>query len=208
MRLGRCVAVLLVLAACGGGGTPPDTAPPASVKTFASTDLPKLVLTSDERPKGTQAEEREEVTLDDFWSCCKDQREKFSGFGYEGGYRAGFQAPSLPETVGRWPAGVVFAKSVVALFGDARGASAAIPIWRGYFESSVRGKVTKLTPNLGDESSGIAGVFFKDEQQMFIYFWRVGNVVLHVRIGGRSGTIQEEAVAKLAAAMQARAAEA
>lgn len=212
MRRGLAVLTLvtIALAACGGGGKPtarPTTKPLKSSKTFEETDLSGLVLVESDAPGDTAfLEDRAGVlTLEEFWGCCKEQHDDFVSFGYRTGYRTAFQQDELPEEVADWDAGVAFANSVVTLFDDTRGASRAMPVWRDFFKASAEGKTKKTSPGLGDEGTGLTGEFFKEDQQMVIYFWRVGNVVFHLRIGGRAGTIETSDARRLARKMAARA---
>lgn len=191
------LGVALALAACGGGGG----------KTFAEKDLPGLVLTEDDAPGGTAFldETAGTLTLEDFWGCCKEQHDKFETYGYRTGYRAAFQDEGLPEDVADWEPGIAFARSVVALFDDAAGASKAIPVWREFFKASAKGKTKKASPGLGDEATGVAGILFKDDQEMIVYFWRVGNVIFSLQVGGRTGTLEASDAKGLAKEMHARA---
>ena len=205
-----------VLGACSGGGDPevhPTRSPTgsprplASSRAYTSEALPSLVLKPAEGPAGThaRAEDRGSVSLDEFWSCCKTQREEFAKLGFQAAYRSGFEAPQLPEKPTDWKPGVAFARSVVALFNDAEGASRAMPVWQSFFTASARGTPEKLTIDLGDESSAVTGIFYRDGQRLFIYFWRIGNLILHVRIGGREGSIDRAAIDPLARKMDSRA---
>ena len=206
----------LALGACSDGDDPqahPTSSPTgspqpaASSRSYTSKGLPSLVLKPSEAPAGTRARaaDRGPVSLDEFWSCCKSQREEFAKLGFQAAYRSGFEAPDLPEKPTDWKPGVAFARSVVALFNDAEGASRAMHIWESFFTASAQGAPEKLTIDLGDESSAVTGIFYRDDERLFIYFWRIGNLILHVRIGGREGTIDRKAVDPLARKMDSRA---
>ena len=79
-------------------------------------------------------------------------------------------------------------------------------VWESFFAVSAQGEPEKLTIDMGDEASAVTGIFYRDGQRLFIYFWRIGNLILHVRVGGRDGTVDRIAIDSLARQMQSRAA--
>lgn len=202
----------MLLASCGGGGNPAKNPTPrqsnvASSKTFEASALSNLVLEAADVPRGSDLKQVNvgPVSIDDFWGCCPKQRSVFESAKFVAAYRSAFQVTNLPADVREWRSGISFANSAVALFKDAAGASTSLPAWLEYFTASKIGEETALAFATGDESKGVTGVFFKKDQQMFIYFWRIGNAIFHVRIGGKNPTMTQAQLEQLVKTIDAQA---
>lgn len=211
----RCVIALtlatLVLASCGGGKKAKTPAPRqsnvASSKTFEPNALSGLVLAPADLPRGSGLKQVSvgSLSLEEFWGCCPKQRSIFEAAKFVAAYRVGYQVSNLPADVPQWKSGISFVNSAVALFVDARGASSALPAWLEFFSGSKIGDTTDIALATGDEAKGITGTFFKKDQQMYIYFWRIGNLILHIRIGGKNPTLKQADLENLVKTIDARA---
>ncbi len=151
------VGAALLLAGCGG-----------SSRSFVEDDLPNLVLKSTESPAGTNyaAQASGAGALEKEQDGAQTVA-ALKPFGFQADYASMFFGEGH------------FAESIAILFDDAEGAGKALASLERLFGSDVS---SIDTAGLGEESWGLAGVFFPKAPPGVFYGWRRGNVLLLLNV--------------------------
>jgi hypothetical protein len=204
-RPGPALLVLLLLAGCSEPAAPEELVYRSD---FSAADLAQIVLQPDEAPPGTDFVEESSgpFALEEFWpsTCCPVQQEAFGDAGFSSAYGNIFEKPGHSGDPIDTRPGVEVASSQAALFVDERGASQAMLAWIDYYAAPELGPAP--TEGLGEESAGLVGHPNAPAETLILYFWRIGPLVLNLRVSGGTDTIGVEQVRSLADRMNARAA--
>lgn len=195
--------LVFALAACGGSADARDPQP----RTISAADLDDIVLAADEAPPGTEylADSSGPLTVKKLWnpSCCPGQIAAFEEAGFTTGYRSFFEKPGHSgDPIDARP-GVEVAASTAALFADAAGASRAMRDWHAYYDSPVLDPLG--TAGLGEEAIAVMGSPNAPAEVVFLYLWRIDNLVLSMRVAGGRGTVGLDQARAMAYRMDRRA---
>ncbi|HEV3474322.1 MAG TPA: hypothetical protein VG602_03040 [Actinomycetota bacterium] len=203
----QAVVALILLVGCSQAAAPEELRYPTD---FSAADLARIVLQPGEAPPGTDFVEQSSgpFALEEFWpsTCCPVQQEAFGDAGFSSAYGTIFEKPGHSgDPIDARP-GVEVASSQAALFLDDAGASEAMLAWIDYHAAPELGPAP--TEGLGEESAGFVGNPNAPAETLILYFWRIGPLVLNLRVSGGAGSIGVDDVRALADRMNARAAEA
>jgi hypothetical protein len=198
------VCALLVLPACGqepaadgdGGG-----------RFYTAEDLDDIVLRPEEAPQGTEV--RDDASgpydLQDFWpsSCCLGVQEQFDKAGFQTAQVTMFERPGhSADPLDTRPGWEQVSSSAVLFFSD-EGAAEAMDTWIDYYRAPVLEPVD--VDGLGGEAVGLAGSPTAPAEELYLYFWRRGRLLLSLRASTGAETVPLAQVRRLADQMDARA---
>lgn len=195
--------VALVLTSCGGSAVATDPAP----RTISAADLDELVLAPHEAPPGTEylAASSGPLTVKKLWNpaCCPGQIAAFEEAGFTTGYRSMFQRPGHSgDPIDARP-GVEVAASTAAMFTDTAGADRAMREWHEFYDSPVLDPLG--TDGLGEDAIAVMGSPNAPAEVVFLYLWRIDEVVLSLRVSGGRGTVGLDRVRGMVDRMARRA---
>jgi hypothetical protein len=203
-RVPTSLLVLLVLAGCSQPAAPEEL---EFRSDFSADDLDQIVLQPQEAPAGTDFVEQSSgpFALEEFWpsSCCPSQQEAFREAGFSSAYGNIFEKPGHSGDPIDTRDGFEVASSQAALFLDETGASEAMLAWIEYYAAPEMGPAP--TEGLGEESAGFVGNPNAPAETLILYFWRIGPLLLNLRVSGGTGSIGLEDVRPLADRINARA---
>jgi hypothetical protein len=200
------VACLLLLtpAACGRearGGTPGEP------RFYAAADLPGFVLRREDAPEGTEL--RDDLSgrydLERLWptSCCLGVQELFDEAGFQTAHVTLFERPGhSADPVDTRPGWELVSSSAVLFLTD-DGAARAMDAWIDYHRAPVLDPVD--VRGLGDEAVGLTGSPAAPADQLYLYVWRRGRLVLSLRASTGAGTVPVDEVRRLVDRMDDRA---
>jgi hypothetical protein len=198
------LCVLLLLPACGDEPAKGTVAPH---RFYTAEDLDDIVLRSDEAPQGTEV--RDDASgpydLEDFWpsSCCLGLQEQFDQAGFQTAQVTMFEQPGhSADPLDTRPGWEQVSSAAVLFFSD-EGASQAMKTWIDYYRAPVLEPVD--VDGLGVEAVGLAGSPMAPAEELVLYFWRRGRLLLFLRASTGAGTIPLAQVRRLADRMDARA---
>jgi hypothetical protein len=194
---------LLLLSACGetrrGTGAPD--------RFYTAEDLDDIVLRPDEAPEGTEI--RDDASgaydLEDFWpsSCCLGLQEQFDQAGFQTAQVTMFEQPGhSADPLDTRPGWEQVSSTAVLFFSD-EGAAQAMETWIDYYRAPVMDPVD--VDGLGVEAVGLAGSPMAPAEELILYFWRRGRLLLSLRASTGAGTVPVADVRRLADRMDARA---
>lgn len=197
---------LLLLPACGqpeSGGRTGDR----SSQYHTAADLDDIVLRPDEAPEGTEyLEDRSgELSLKELWptSCCLGVQDQFRQDGFQTAYAAVFERPGhSADPIDARPGFEVVSSSAV-LFLDEQGASEAMGQWADYFREPALEPID--VEGFGEEAVGLAGSPEAPAEILVLYLWRIGRLVLNLRVSAGAGTVGVADARGLADRMRDRA---
>lgn len=179
---------VLLLSGCVGRAAPEEL----EFRTdFSAAELEEIVLQPEEAPPGTDFIEESSgpFALEEFWpsSCCPVQQEAFGDAGFSSAYGNLFQKPGHSgDPIDARP-GVEVASSQAALFLDEAGASEAMLAWIEYYAAPELGPAP--SEGLGEESAAFVGNPNAPAETLILYFWRIGPLLLNLRVSGGAGTV-------------------
>jgi hypothetical protein len=198
------LCLLLFLPACGEE-TVRDTG--AQDRFYTAEDLDEIVLRPDEAPEGTEV--RDDASgpydLEDFWpsSCCLSLQEQFDRAGFQTAHVIMFEQPGHSADPLDTRPGWEQVSSTAVLFFSNEGASQAMETWIDYYRSPVLEPVD--VDGLGGEAVGLAGSPMAPAEELVLYFWRRGRLLMSLRASTGAGTVPVAQVRRLADRMDARA---
>lgn len=198
------VMVVLLATACGDRASGDDR---QAARPYSASELEGFVLRPDEGPPGTQFVEGASgsLSVEQFWpsSCCPVEQEAFADAGFQAGYATLFERPGRSGNPIDTRPGYELVSSRVALFGTDDGAAEAMDAWIEVHEAP------ELDPlpveGLGDEAQGYVGSPDSPAETVVLYFWRMGRLLLYVRVSAGSGTVPVADVRALVDRMDRRA---
>jgi hypothetical protein len=174
---------------------------------YTAEDLDEIVLSPDEAPEGTEvrADASGPYDLEDFWpsSCCLGLQEQFDQAGFQTAQVTMFEQPGHSADPLDTRPGWEQVSSTAVLFFSEEGASQAMDTWIDYYRAPVLEPVD--VDGLGVEAVGLAGSPMAPAEQLVLYFWRRGRLVLSLRASTGTGTVPLAQVRRLADRMDARA---
>lgn len=205
-RGGSLALILLLLTACGR----PETGRSAGerpTRYHTAADLDDIVLRPDEAPAGTEyLEDRSgELTLKELWptSCCLGVQDQFRQDGFQTAYAAVFERPGhSADPIDARPGFEVVSSSAV-LFLDDQGASEAMGQWVDYFREPALESID--VEGFGEEAVGLAGSPEAPAEILVLYLWRIGRLVLSLRVSAGAVTVGVPDARELAERMRDRA---
>jgi hypothetical protein len=174
---------------------------------YTAEDLDDIVLRPDEAPEGTEVREDAsgQYDLEDFWpsSCCLGLQEQFDQAGFQTARVTMFEQPGhSADPLDTRPGWEQVSSTAVLFFSD-EGAAEAMDTWIAYYRAPVLEPVD--VDGLGDEAVGLAGSPMAPAEELVMYFWRRGRLLLSLRASTGAGTVPVAAVRRLADRMDARA---
>jgi hypothetical protein len=195
-RLFAALLTLLLAAGCTDAAAPEER----EFRTdFSVPELAEIVLQPEEAPPGTDFVEEASgpFALEEFWpsSCCPVEQEAFGDAGFSSAYGNLFQKPGHSGDPIDTRPGVEVASSQAALFLDEEGASNAMLAWIEYYAAPELGPAP--SEGLGEESSAFVGNPNAPAETLILYFWRIGPLVLNLRVSGGAGTVTVDDVRSL-----------
>jgi hypothetical protein len=196
--------VLLAAVACGEEA---EGGPPPKRRFYTVEDLPAIVLHPNEAPQGTEF--LDDVSgprdLEDLWSssCCLGIQERFDKAGFQTAQVTVFERPGRSADPIDTRPGWELVSSSAVLFLTEEGADSAMDEWIDYFRSPVLDPVG--VEGLGEDAVGMAGSPSAPAEQVYLYFWRHGRLVLVLRAIAGAETVPVEAVRRLVDRIEARA---
>jgi hypothetical protein len=195
---------LLLLPACGEGT---ERRTGDSDRFYMAEDLDNIVLRPDEAPEGTEI--RDDASgaydLEDFWpsSCCLGLQEQFDRAGFQTAEVTMFEQPGhSADPLDTRPGWEQVSSTAVLFFSD-EGASEAMETWIDYYRAPVLEPVD--VDGLGAEAVGLAGSPMAPAEELVLYFWRRGRLLLSLRASTGAGTVPVAEVRRLADRMDGRA---
>jgi hypothetical protein len=198
------LSALLLFAACGDEAAREAGAPN---RFYTAEDLDDIVLRPDEAPEGTEV--RDDASgpydLEDFWpsSCCLGLQEQFDQAGFQTAQVTMFEQPGhSADPLDTRPGWEQVSSTAVLFFSD-EGASQAMDTWIDYYRAPVLEPVD--VDGLGVEAVGLAGSPMAPAEELVLYFWRRGRLLLSLRASTGAGTVPLAQVRRLADRMDARA---
>jgi hypothetical protein len=197
--------VLLLLPACGEPEGREQGEP--SRRYLTAAELDDVVLRSDEAPEGTEyLEDRSgELSLKELWptACCLGVQDQFRQDGFQTAYAAVFERPGhSADPIDARP-GFELVSSSAVLFLDDQGASEALGQWADYFREPALEPID--VAGFGEEAVGLAGSPEAPAEILILYLWRIGRLVLGLRVSAGAGTVGVADARELAERMQDRA---
>jgi len=199
------MAVLLATATACGGRASGDNR--QAKRPYSASQLEGFVLRPDEGPPGTQFVEGASgsLSVEQFWpsSCCPAQQEAFADAGFQAGYATLFERPGRSGDPIDTRPGYELLSSRAALFVTQRGAEEALQTWIEYHEAPELDAVP--VDGLGEEAQGYVGSPDAPAETVVLYFWRMGRLLLYVRVSAGTGTVPVAEVRGLADRMDRRA---
>jgi hypothetical protein len=198
------LGVLLLFPACGEEAT---KAAAGADRFYTAEDLDEIVLRPDEAPEGTEV--RDDASgpydLEDFWpsSCCLGLQEQFDQAGFQTARVTMFEQPGHSADPLDTRPGWEQVSSIALLFFSEEGASKAMDAWIDYYRAPVLEPVD--VDGLGVEAVGLAGSPMAPAEELVLYFWRRGRLLLSLRASTGTGTVPLAQVRRLADRMDARA---
>jgi hypothetical protein len=203
--LSLVAALTLVAPACGDGNV---TERQAEARTYSTDELEAFVLRAQEAPPETQFVEGGSgplMRVEQFWPsiCCPAQQEAFADAGFRAGYGALFERPGHSgEPIDTRP-GYELVSSRVALFATGDGADEAMREWIDYHDAPELAALPAR--GLGDDAHGFVGTPNAPAETLVLYFWRLGRLVLSLRVSGGTGTVAVSEVRAMVERMHERA---
>lgn len=206
-RIGPPLAVVLLLLPACGQPEAGDEAPQLPPRFHTAADLDDIVLRPEEGPEGTEyLEDRSgELSLKELWptACCLGVQDQFRQAGFQTAYAAVFERPGhSADPIDARPGFEVVSSSAV-LFLDDRGASEAMAQWVDHFREPALEPID--VAGFGEEAVGLAGSPEAPAEVLILYLWRIGRLVLSLRVSAGAGTVGVADARRLAERMQDRA---
>lgn len=204
----RLTAVLLALVLPSASCSQPAAPEELEFRTdFAATDLAEIVLQADEAPPGTDFVEETSgpFALEEFWpsSCCPTQQEAFGDAGFSSAYGSIFEKPGHSGDPIDTRSGFEVVSSQAVLFLHDEGASEAMLAWIDYYAAPELGPAP--SEGLGEESAAFVGNPNAPAEALFLYFWRIGPLLLNLRVSAGTGSVGIEDVRPLVDRINERA---
>jgi hypothetical protein len=198
--------ILLLLPACGQPEEGQEARGAAS-RYHTAADLEDIVLRPDEAPEGTEylQDRSGELSLKELWptACCLGVQDQFRQDGFQTAHAAVFERPGhSADPIDARP-GFELVSSSAVLFLDDQGASAALDQWVDYFREPALEPVD--VAGFGEEAVGLAGSPEAPAEILVLYVWRIGRLVLSLRVSAGAGTVGVADARGLAERMQDRA---
>jgi hypothetical protein len=199
------VVPALAAPACGEDG-PTGRAP--APRAYSTEDLEAFVLRPQEGPPATRLVEAGSgplATVEQFWSsvCCPAQQEVFADAGFQAGYGALFERPGRSGDPIDTRPGYELISSRVALFSTEEGAAEAMREWIEYHDAPELAALPAR--GLGDDAHAFVGTPNSPAETLVMYFWRLGRLVLSLRVSAGTGTVTVSEVRALVDRMHRRA---
>jgi hypothetical protein len=196
--------LVLVLAGCGRqtrGGLSREH------RFYTARDLSGFVLRREEAPEGTELREDAsgQYDLERLWptSCCLEVQEQFDEAEFQTARVSLFERPGhSADPVDTRPGWELVSSSAVLFLTD-EGAAMAMDAWIDYHRSPVLDPVD--VRGLGDSAVGLTGSPAAPAEQLFLYVWRRGRLLLSLRASAGAGTVPVEQVRRLVDRMDDRA---
>jgi hypothetical protein len=208
VRAAAKVSFGLTLTLAGAACADEGTERPVESRTYSADDLEAFVLRPQEAPSPTRFVEGGSgplTTVEQFWPsvCCPAQQEAFADAGFQAGYGALFERPGRSgDPIDTRPSYELIS-SRVALFATEDGAEDAMREWIEYHAAPELASLPAR--GLGEDAHAFVGNPNAPAETLVMYFWRLGRLVLSLRVSAGAGTVSVSEVRALVDRMHGRA---